>query len=208
MSRKAHTKGMTRKPLAVASLLLAVALPAAADTFFSSSELSGSFESMSFGADKQAMCQPMALMNRAYPRGASRGGFSIEDLASAASAVYGEASMNEDEQCAVAAVIFNRARSARSSLRSVVAAPGQFHGYHGVRNRMECEKLEASVAAVANYQRTGRCRFGAPRFMYFCSEAGFQRVSSRHRGDPEQGRLIGMSRFRTGSECGVDSRSR
>jgi spore germination cell wall hydrolase CwlJ-like protein len=186
-------------------LLLALSLPAAANP---DASLAEAFQSMTFDA---ASCNPAALMARRFPHGTPctvRGDFGVADLAAAAAAVYGEASMNEEEQCAVAAVIFNRAAAARSSLRAVVSAPGQFHGYHGVANRMQCDKLKASVEAVARFDQSGRCSFGAPRYRYFCSEAGFQRVAGRHRGDPEQGAIHGMSRFRSLSECGVDSRAR
>jgi hypothetical protein len=189
---------MTALPLAA---LLALASPAASEGFSTELAFAAAASAVSFSAD---MCDVRRLMRARLPQGAR--GHSVEDLSAAAATVFGEAGMNDDEQCAVALVIFNRASASRRTVRAVVSEPGQFHGYHGVRNRMECEKLTASVDAVAGLMRAGRCSFGLPRYRYFCSEAGFQRVRGEHRGDPEQGVIHGSSRFRVATECGRNSR--
>lgn len=191
---------MTALPF-LAALIPLLAGPARAEGFSSELAFAAAASAVSFNAD---MCDVRRLMRARLPSGAR--GHSVEDLSAAAATVYGEAGMNDDEQCAVAAVIFNRASSSRRTVRAVVSEPGQFHGYHGVRNRMECEKLTASVEAVAGLMQRGRCSFGLPRYRYFCSETGFQRVRGVHRGDPEQGVIHGSSRFRVATECGRNSR--
>lgn len=152
--------------------------------------------SASLAAQSAEMCSTQRLL-APVSRGVGGpfGTFTARELADAAKTVYGEASPNADEQCAVALTIFNRARDSGGSLSSVVRAPGQFHGYNA-GDRKECEKLRGSVQAVVELARGGRCSFGAPRFRFFCSWVGWLRGGRR-----AGARRIGDTAFLVNSPC-------
>lgn len=128
------------------------------------------------------------------------GSFDQKDLIHAAKAVFGEASADPDEQCAVALTIFNRARAEGASLKSVVKSPGQFEGYWA-SDRRECVKLKGAVAAVKTLAAGKQCSFGARRFQYFCSKAGWDRVKKSRKPGSETPEFIGDTAFLIHGPC-------
>jgi hypothetical protein len=128
------------------------------------------------------------------------GDFNQKDLIAAAKAVFGEASNDPDEQCAIALTIFNRARDERRHPASLVASPGQFEGYSSA-DRRECVKLKGAVAAVATMATVGRCKFGPRAFKYFCSVEGWNRVKKKRKPGSEQAEIIGETAFLTKGPC-------
>ncbi|MBI4347611.1 MAG: hypothetical protein HY553_12200 [Elusimicrobia bacterium] len=123
------------------------------------------------------------------------GRWTVAELRAAAKTVFGEASPNPDEQCGVALTIFNRAAEDGDSLREVVTEPGQFEGYSGVDVRPDCEKLVGSVRAVLHLAAGGSCRFGKPKWKFFCAYDAL-RKSKR----PKAAR-IGETAFFTDDPC-------
>jgi hypothetical protein len=128
------------------------------------------------------------------------GDFTKKDLVAATKAVFGEASPESDEQCAVALTIFNRARAENAHLSSIVSAPGQFEGYSS-GDRRECVKLKGSVEAVKRVLTGGRCSFGPRSFKYFCSVEGWNRVKSKRKPGSERPEIIGNTAFLTKGPC-------
>lgn len=179
------------RALALAAVLAAA--PADADDFPGASAAA---LMASLAAQSAEMCSTQRLLSP-VSRGirGPLGEYSAAELADAAKTVYGEASPDSDEQCAVALTIFNRARDSGASLSSVVRAPGQFHGYNPA-DRKECDKLRGSVQAVVELARGGRCSFGAPRFRFFCSWVGWLRGNRR-----AGARRIGETAFLINSPC-------
>lgn len=124
------------------------------------------------------------------------GGYSRNSLLVMAKTVFGEASMNEDEQCAVALTIANRARDWGDTVADVCTEPGQFHGYSRPDQRRDCEKLQAASEAVVKFAKAGgKCSFGKPNYLYFCASWGLPKSK---RG---KAKIIGETAFLTDGPC-------
>lgn len=151
-----------------------------------------------------ADCSVAKVIRAHVPLGgvcSTRGDFGALELGDAVKAVFGEASMAADEQCAVALTIFNRARNDRTTLSRQVRMPGQFEGYYPA-DRRECDKLKASARAVMQLAYGGACSFGERNYRFFCSAEGWENVKRSHAGDWDQGTTHGESVFRYKTECG------
>ena len=128
------------------------------------------------------------------------GDFTQKDLVAVAKTVFGEASAEPAEQCAVALTIFNRARAEHKPLSAIVRSPGQFEG-SASKDRLECVKLKGAVAAVKTLAVGKSCSFGKRRFKYFCSAAGWNRVKKNRKASSENAEIIGETSFLVNGPC-------
>jgi hypothetical protein len=189
------------KPLLLAALCALSATAASA----TETDLAAAAQAASqMAAFNPADCSVAKVIRAHVPHGgvcSTRGDYGALELGDAVKAVFGEASMVADEQCAVALTIFNRARNDRTTLSRQVRMPGQFEGYYPA-DRRECDKLKASARAVMQLAYGGTCSFGERNYRFFCSAEGWENVKGNHVGDWDQGTQHGESVFRYKSECG------
>lgn len=141
----------------------------------------------------QAPQDPSCRFSAEIPSGI--GAYTRESLIAMAKTVFGEASMDENEQCAVVLTIANRSREWDASVPQVCRDPGQFHGYSPYDRRSDCEKLRASAEVVRSFAKTGSCSFGKPEFLYFCASWGLPKSK---RG---KARIIGETAFLSDGPC-------
>lgn len=194
---------------AIALLLLSVPLVAGAESLFPNVDLQSlsRFEApaVSQAVEVKPKAKPVRYAQSQAAGDACRffeeieegiGGYSRNSLLAMAKTVFGEASMDPDEQCAVALTVANRARDWDDTVVKVSAEPGQFHGYSTPDRRRDCEKLQASSDAVVRFVKAGgRCSFGKPNFLYFCASWALPKSKRR------KAQIIGETAFLADGPC-------